>query len=180
MDSGNIMLDHIILYSGEKAIHFISGGKLFVKNSIFYESDVNVDDLISGSSSDVEFINNIFYGNSANTKTDCIDCDNISSGVFSGNKFYNVTDDCIDIGTNSINIVIDHNEAYYSQSMGFSIGENSVASIFRNIVANCNGGIQVHTGSTATIVNNTIYNNEAGIVCYHYDNTPNSEGTAYV
>ena len=179
MDGGNILLDHVTIHSGEKAIHFFNGGKLSVKNSIFYESNANVDDLISGTTSDVEFLDNVFYGNASNTKTDCIDCDYIVSGIFSGNKFYNVSDDCIDIG-NSVNVVIDHNEAYNSQSMGFSVGENSVATIFRNIVSHCNGGIQVHTGSSATIFNNTLYDNQVGVLCYHYDNTINSGGTAYV
>jgi hypothetical protein len=64
--------------------------------------------------------------------------------------------------------------------MGFSIGENSEASIFRNIAAHCNGGIQVHTGATASIVNNTLFDNEVGVLCYHYNNTPNSGGTAHV
>lgn len=180
MDSGNIILNHTDFYSGIKAIHFLNGGKLFVNNSVFYESGVDLDDLISGSSSEVEVMNSVFYCNPLNTKKDCIDADYIPSGHFSGNQFYNVTDDCIDIGTGSSNIGIDYNEFYDSQSFGISVGENSDALVYRNILAHCAGGIQSHTGAIVHAINNTLVDNGIGILCYHYDNTPNTGGTAIV
>jgi hypothetical protein len=180
VDGGNLVMNHAIIHSGLKAIHFINGSKLSISYSTFYESAVDLDDLISGEGSELEIENNIFYGNPLNTKKDGIDADNIIKGVFSWNKFYNISDDCIDIGTNSTNITINHNEMYLSQSMGVSIGENSQAIVYRNIIANCNGGIQVHTGAIADIINNTLYNNETAILGYHYENTPNSGGTAHV
>lgn len=179
-EGGNIFIKHATIYSGKKAISFTAGGNLNVDNCTFYESDLDESDLISGNTTNVEFTNNVFYGNSENDKTDCIDCDGIQSGIFTGNIFYDVTDDCIDIGTNSSGVFIEQNQCYNCESMGISIGESSIAYIGKNIIANCNGGIQVHTDAMATIVNNTLYNNEIGIKCYHYNNTPNTGGSATV
>lgn len=179
-DNGNISLEYTTVYSGEKAISFENGGNILIENCTFYESGKNVNDLISGGGATVVINYNVFYGNPENTKKDCIDCDGVPSGRFTGNVFYDVTDDCIDIGTNSNNIIIEENQLYNCESMGISIGESSMAYIKRNVITNCEGGIQVHTGASALIVNNTLYNNETGVKCYHYDNTPNSGGTANV
>jgi hypothetical protein len=179
-DGGDIKLSYVELYSGEKAISFNNGGNITIENCTFYESDFDGDDLISGHNADVIFINNTFYGNPDNNKRDCIDCKSIDSGTFSDNLFYDITDDCIDIGNESENIFIQNNSMFNCQSMGVSIGESTVASISRNIIAHCSGGIQVHTDAIATIMNNTLFDCEVGIQCYHYDNTSNSGGTAYI
>jgi hypothetical protein len=179
-DNGNISIKYATIYGGEKAISFTNGGNILIENCTFYESDLNVSDFISGNSASVVFTGNIFYGNQANTKKDCIDCKSIPSGKFTGNIFYDVTDDCIDIGNNSSDISIKQNEAYNCESMAISIGESTVANVSRNIIAHCKGGIQVHTDAIALIINNTLYNNEAGIRCYHNDNTPNTGGSANV
>ncbi|RLD52410.1 MAG: hypothetical protein DRJ05_17440, partial [Bacteroidetes bacterium] len=179
-DNGNMHLKYVNIHSGEKAIRFVYGGNLFVENCTFHESDMESSDLISCEGAEVVFSNNTFYGNPANTKKDGIDCGSLLSGEFIRNVFYDITDDCIDIGNNSSNIFIEYNEIYDCESMGISIGEGSVAYISRNIIAHCQGGIQVHTDGIATIINNTLFDNEIGIQCYHYDSTPNSGGTANV
>lgn len=180
LDNSNVSLKHVTVYSGEKAILFVHGGNLLIENCTFYESGKNANDLISGNSSVVEIKNNTFYGNPANTKSDCIDGDEIPSGIFTGNTFYDISDDCIDIGNNSINIYIGQNEAYDCKSMGISIGESSTAYIEGNLLVNCYGGIQVHTEAMATIINNTLYGNETGIRCFHNDDLPGTGGTAEV
>ncbi|RLD62276.1 MAG: hypothetical protein DRJ05_00800, partial [Bacteroidetes bacterium] len=179
-ENGDIHLKHTIIYSGKKAISFSAGGNILIENCIFHESNLDMGDLISGNSANVIFTGNQFYGNQGNNKKDCIDCDGIPSGIFTGNIFYDITDDCIDIGDNSSDIIIERNSFYNCESMGISIGENTVADIRRNIFANCQGAIQVHSGAMATITNNTLYENETGIKCFHYENTPNSGGTANV
>ncbi|NOX48704.1 MAG: T9SS type A sorting domain-containing protein [Chlorobi bacterium] len=178
--NGNIQLKYVDVYSGKKAIQFASAGNLLVKNCVFYESGMDNSDLISCEGSQVVFADNVFYGNPANTKKDAIDCGSLVSGEFNGNVFYDVTDDCIDIGNNSSNVSIERNEMYDCQSMGVSIGESTVATISGNIIAHCQGGIQVHTDGVVAIINNTLFDNEIGIKCYHYDATPNSGGTANV
>jgi hypothetical protein len=179
-DNGNIHLNYVNIYSGKKAIQFTYGGNLLVEHCAFYESDMDNSDLISCEAAELVFTDNVFYGNPENTKKDGIDCGSLVSGKFTKNIFYDITDDCIDIGNNSLNVSIEQNEMYDCQSMGISIGEGTVANINRNIIAHCQGGIQVHTDGIATIVNNTLFDNEVGIKCYHYDTTPNSGGTANV
>ena len=178
-ENGNIHLSNVELHSGEKAISF-TGGNLLIENSTFFESNKDQNDFISGSLANVIFRNNVFFGQPNNDKRDCIDCKNIPSGEFTRNVFYDVSDDCIDIGNNSTNITIENNEMYNCKSMGVSIGENTEAIISRNVIVDCNGGIQVHTDATATIINNTLYGNETGIRCFHNDNNPNSGGSAIV
>ncbi|MCB2219472.1 MAG: CotH kinase family protein [Bacteroidetes bacterium] len=179
-DGGTIKMDQVHIYSGEKALYVHNQSTLKISNCIFTESDLDVNDLISATDSDVEIIDCVFNGNPQNTKRDGIDCDQIYSGIFSGNTFYDISDDCIDIGTNSTNIVIDHNEMYHCQSMGVSIGESSVGTIFRNIIVHCEGGIQVHSEAVAQVINNTLFANNAGVRAFHYDNTPLSGGTAHI
>lgn len=179
-DGGNVSIKYATIYAGEKAISFANGGNILIENCTFFESGQDVNDLISGYGVSVEFTDNVFYGNPENDKKDCIDCDGVPSGRFTGNVFYDVTDDCIDIGDGSTDIFIEENKAYNCESMGISIGEGSVATISRNIIAHSKGGIQIHTDAMATIINNTLYDNEIGIKCYHYDNTPNSGGSAIV
>ena len=179
-DNGNIHLKNVKLYSGKKAISFANGGNILIENCTFYESGLNTDDLISGNSANVVFTDNVFYANQENTKRDCIDCKSIQSGKFTGNIFYDVTDDCIDIGNNSYDITIEKNKAYNCNSMAISIGESTLADISRNIITHCKGAIQVHTDAMATIINNTLFNNEVGIRCYHNDNSSNTAGSAVV
>jgi len=179
-EGGDLIIKQAVIYSGQKAISFSDGGSLTIDNCEFYESDANVSDLVSGYNTDVIIENSVFYCNPENNKKDCIDCDGIDYGLISGNIFYDVSDDGIDIGTNSSNVTIQYNEMYACESMGISIGESSEVTIYRNIITGCNGGIQVHTDAVADILNNTLYNNEVGIRCYHYEDPPYSGGIAFV
>ncbi|HPE58062.1 MAG TPA: CotH kinase family protein [Bacteroidales bacterium] len=178
--NGEIDFENVHILAGRKAIHFYNSAVINISNSVFYESDADLDDLISGTNAIVEIANCKFYGNPNNTKKDGIDCDSIQSGTFTNNEFFDITDDCIDIGTHSSNVIITGNRMFDCQSMGISIGEYSQATISRNIVAGSDGGIQVHTGASAIIINNTLYSNGVGVQAYHYDNTPNSGGEAII
>ena len=177
---GEINLEYIDFYSGDIAIKTSSASVVYINNCDFYESDKNVLDLITFLGSDVEFYNSNIFGNIQNIKKDAIDCGYITSGFFINNKFYNVTDDCIDIGASSNNVIINYNEFYDCLSMSISIGENSIVDIYRNIISNSDGGIQVHSGAETQIINNTIHNSNIGIKAYHYDSTPNSGGMATI
>lgn len=179
-DAGNILLKYVEFYSGEKAISSINGGNLLIENCKFYESDMNTNDLISIYSAPVIITNNKFYGNLDNVNKDCIDCKSVPFGKFIGNLFYDISDDCIDVGENSLDISISQNEMYNCKSMAITIGESSVADIGRNIIAHCQGGVQVHTDAVATMMNNTLYNNEVGIKCFYKEDTPNSGGSVFV
>ena len=179
IDYGNLNLEYTNIYSGTKAIK-TNGGTINIKYCSFYESDKNESDLIEVSGSKIDFHYNSIYGEINNTKTDALDCSYLIYGNFTYNTFNNNSDDCIDIGGYSTNVIIEYNTMKNSKSVGVSIGNNSSAKIFRNIISNCEVGIQSHTNSTANITNNTLYKNKEGIRLYRYTWTANTEGTAYV
>ena len=180
VENGTLQFSYVECWAGEKAISFSGESDINVSHCTFYESNIDLQDLISGNTAYVSFTDNMFYGNPSNTKKDCIDCDGISGGFFSNNIFRDVSDDCIDIGTLSSDVTIMNNEFYNCQSFGISVGEGSMANIYRNILAHNFGAVQVHTDAEVMVVNNTFFDNGTGIQCFHYDNTPNTGGKAYV
>jgi len=129
-----------------------------------------------------KFENCRFFGKKDYSKIDAIDCDNNGSKqlIFAGNRFYNFSDDAIDIGNSSTNVQIYNNLIVNCASMGISIGENSQAVIQRNIVIGCKGGVEIHTGSYGYIDHNTLYANRIGVYCWHNSNSSGSGGTAEV
>jgi len=122
--------------------------------------------------------NNHLTGNPDAGKTDALDLDNISGDTISGNLITMFSDDGIDVGTGSADIVITENTISHCE-MGVSIGENSTALVTRNLVTDCMGGIQSHKGSEVEAVNNTLHNNTMGIRAYHNSTEETSGGTIY-
>jgi parallel beta-helix repeat protein len=118
------------------------------------------------------------------SKQDAIDCDNAGQGLvlFENNTFAEYSDDAIDVGNHSDNVTIRGNKINHCLSMGITVGEGSNALVARNIVSNCNGGIEVHNNATALILNNTLYHNNTGIFGYHASDsgTPTSGATAEI
>ncbi len=123
--------------------------------------------------------NTSLKGNPAAGKTDAIDLDGISGDTISGNIITGYSDDGIDIGTNSSNIVIEENEISFCD-MGISIGENSTALVYKNLLIHSKAGIQSHTGAVVDARLNTIYGNTYGIRAFHNDGESTSGGTIYV
>ncbi|MEZ5195033.1 MAG: right-handed parallel beta-helix repeat-containing protein [Bacteroidales bacterium] len=155
-------------------------GNLLVKNCTVYQSPYYYGDIFSIHHSNTVLENNLIYGPAVAGKSDVIDCDQISFGSILNNTIIGTTDDGIDIGTTSSNVVISGNRIYNCNSMGISIGENSAADVNYNRVVACEAGIQVHTGATAYIDHNTLFDNDVAIRCYHYPDEPNSGGHAIV
>ena len=179
LDHGNLNLEYTNIYSGEKAL-LTSGGIINITHCTFYESDKDESDLIAVFGAQIEFNYNTIYGEINNTKTDAVDCSYLVSGSFTHNIFYNTSDDCIDIGGYSTDINFQYNVMKNGKSAGISIGNNSSAYIYRNIISGCEMGVQSHTNSTVNLSNNTLYGNKEGIRLYHYPWTANTEGVAYV
>ena len=158
----------------------IYGGSIEVVNCKVHFSPYFYSDIFSIHYASTIMAGNIIYGPDDDGKSDVIDCDEISYGNINNNIIFGTTDDGIDIGTGSSEVYIFENEIYNCQSMGISIGENTIAFLDRNIVAGCEAGIQVHSEATAYINNNTLFNNDVSIRCFHYSNEPNSGGHAIV
>jgi len=167
-------------FLGCKSAVTIYGNNLEVKNSIVHYSPYFYGDIFSIHNADTHIEGCLIYGPDDEGKTDIIDCDDINYGVIKNNTLIGTTDDGIDIGTESTNVVVSGNHVYNCASMGISVGENSNALVERNIVVNCKSGIQVHSEAVAHIDHNTLYSNDISIQCYHYSNEPNSGGHAIV
>ena len=100
-------------------------------------------DIISVHGAHSSILNSTFYGPYDAGKSDMIDCDEIPFGFISDNYIYGTTDDGIDIGTGSVNVEIEGNTIINCGSMGISVGESSQAIVEKNIVVNCQAGVQV-------------------------------------
>lgn len=179
MLEGITELNYTEFYS-YKAVVSSNGGELIVRNCTIPQSPFYFGDILSIHHSNTIIENNLIYGPEVFGKTDVIDCDQISSGSILNNTIYGATDDGIDIGTSSSNVVISGNRIFNCNSMGISIGENSVAEVSYNVVVACEAGLQIHSESTAYIDHNTLFDNDVSIRCYHYPDEPNSGGHAIV
>lgn len=120
--------------------------------------------------------NNSLTGNPDVDKTDAIDLDGISGDTISENIISGYSDDGIDIGTYSTNIVVSENQIS-NCDMGISIGEYSTVLVYKNLCINSNAGIQSHTGAVVDAWLNTLYGNIYGIRAFHYDGEESSGGT---
>ena len=123
--------------------------------------------------------NSSLKGNPAAGKTDAIDADGISGDTISGNTISGYSDDGIDIGTYSSNIVVFDN-VISNCDMGVSVGESSTVYMYKNLLINSNAGIQSHTGAIVDSKLNTLYGNTWGIRAFHNDGEINSGGTIYI
>jgi len=117
-----------------------------------------------------------FEGNPSTGKTDAIDLDGIDNDTITGNEIVGFSDDGIDIGTNSKNVVI-HNNIISGCNMGVSVGETSTVVLKGNLLFNNYSGIQSHSGSVINADRNTIYNNKEGLRAFHDNGQTTSGGT---
>lgn len=123
--------------------------------------------------------NSVLSGNPAAGKTDAIDLDRISGDSITGNTIYGYSDDGIDIGTNSSNILVAENRISHCD-MGISVGESSTVLAYKNLCVHSNAGIQSHTGAVVDSRLNTLYANTYGVRAFHNDGETTSGGTIYV
>jgi hypothetical protein len=176
---GSISLNHTHFFDN-RAVVSINGGSIEVLNSYVHYSPFFYGDIFSIHLADTHIENCIIEGPDDDGKTDAIDCDEITYGLLKNNTIFGTTDDGIDIGTESVNVIVTGNRIYNCGSMGISVGEYSEVLIEKNIVVGCLSGIQVHSEAVARIDHNTLFNNEVSIRCYHYSNQSNSGGHAIV
>ncbi|MEA3476907.1 MAG: right-handed parallel beta-helix repeat-containing protein [Bacteroidota bacterium] len=179
-NQGTLIASYLVL---RRAIRFVSsyGDTLIVENCDVAETyRGDGDDCIGVHDANKVIIRNTsLTGNPGAEKTDAIDLDGISDDTISGNTITGYSDDGIDIGTNSTNIVVADNEISYCD-MGISIGENSTALVYKNLLIYSNGGIQSHTGSVVDARLNTLYGNNHGIRAFHDTGEESSGGTITV
>lgn len=118
-------------------------------------------------------------GNPQSGKTDAIDLDGISGDTITGNTITGFSDDGIDIGTQSSNIVITHNVISHCE-MAISIGESTTATVTHNLLTHSASGIQSHTGASVRALQNTLYGNNMALRAYHYPHETTSGGAIHI
>jgi len=166
-----------------RAVRFITsyGDTVLVENCDIADTYGSVgDDCIGVHNAKKLLIRNTkLTGNPAAGKTDAIDLDGISGDTIQGNTIRGYSDDGIDIGTQSSDIVICEN-VVENCDMGVSIGENSTVQVYGNLLIHSNAGIQSHTGAIVHAQQNTIYGNSQGIRAFHNNGELSSGGTIYL
>ena len=172
-----------VLVSNATTAYSINYGVIKLSNCEI--RNISGSDAIHINGPDTAIVNNTYMlGERQLSKQDAIDCDNAGQGLvlFEDNTFAEYSDDAIDVGNQSYNVIIRGNKINHCVSMGITVGEGSKALVERNIVINCNGGIEVHNNASATILNNTLYHNNTGIFGYHASDsgTPTSGASAEI
>jgi len=179
-NQGSFYAKHLVV---RRAVRFVTsyGDTVIVENCDIADTFGGVGDDCIGVHNARKLLirNTTLTGNPAAGKTDAIDLDGISGDTISGNTIQGYSDDGIDIGTLSSDIVICAN-VIENCDMGISIGENSTALVCENLLLHSNAGIQSHTGALVHSQQNTIYGNSYGIRAFHNDGELSSGGTIYV
>ncbi len=166
-----------------RAIRFVDsyGDTLIIEHCDISDTyGVAGDDCIAAHNANKVLIRNTsLIGNPETGKTDAIDLDGVSNDTVSGNIISGFSDDGVDIGTGSSNMVVAENEIH-SCDMGISVGESSTVLAYKNLVSNSYAGIQSHTDAIVEARLNTLYGNTYGIRAFHYDGEESSGGNIYV
>jgi hypothetical protein len=166
-----------------RAVRFVTsyGDTLIIENCDVAETYRGAGDDCIGAHDAQKLIirDNILIGYPEAGKTDAIDLDGISGDTIMGNVISGYSDDGIDIGTNSSNIVVAENRISHCD-MGISVGENSTVLAYKNLCVHSYAGIQSHTGAIVHARLNTLYANTHGIRAFHNDGETSSGGTIHV
>lgn len=179
-NGGSIFASYLFI---RNATRFIAshGDTIVVKNCDVDNTFGTIGDDCIGvhNAKKVLVLNSVFKGNPDSGKTDALDIDAVSDDTISGNTISYFSDDGIDIGTGSPNMVVTDNSISYCD-MGISVGEQSTAKIRGNLLVHCVAGIQSHYGSIVTAQQNTLYGNIQGLRAFHNSNEETSGGTIYI
>ena len=147
-------INHIYLSGQFSAYH----ADIDIKNSLF--KNAQADDSLNIKYANTSITDSHFEENSA----DAIDLDFVT-GLVNSNTFNNNGNDALDLSGSTVSIT--QNKITNSGDKCISIGENSQPQkVDDNLLDSSNIGIEVKDGSTVTITNNTIQNNNIGINAY--------------
>ena len=163
--NSHIILDNILIENVEFPI-YVEGGSISISNSSFTSEFICDYINVKGGNAIIEDC--VFYGQDA-ADTDAIDLDNVVGGIIRNNHIYDFigsNSDGIDIGENSEGIIISSNLIYHSGDKGISIGQESTASIDKNLIIGCDSGIAIKDNAEVIIENNTFFYNDTSISCF--------------
>ncbi|MDA3843499.1 MAG: CotH kinase family protein [Candidatus Kapabacteria bacterium] len=141
----------------------VFSGSFYFNDNIVLGNDSGEGILLSYSKAYT--MNNIFRD-----VPDAIEYVKVSQGEIRDNLVTDSPDDGIDMN-GCENIIVSGNRIFDCADKGISAGHDGFGIskdiiIERNLIVNCSQGICVKSGSTPTIINNTLYNNYYGINCF--------------
>lgn len=179
--SGSFIAKNLIIKNATRFLYSNGGDTIIVNDCKVINTYGTVGDDCIGvhNVSKVQIRNSTFEGNPEAGKTDALDLDGISDDTISGNIIFGFSDDGIDIGTGSKNIVISGN-IIHDCDMAISVGENSTAIVSGNLLTYCVSGIQSHFGSIVSADQNTLHGNIQGLRAFHNSSEETSGGTLLI
>ena len=173
---GSLTMVYVEMSNVSKAIN-ISFGNCLVEHSHF--SEINPGDAIGAYGTSFIFRDNYLEGDLSLAKSDAIDLAAVNGAIVERNTIVDFTDDAIDFGTSSSNVIVRNNTLKNIHSIGVSFGEGTTGKVYRNVLEDCYVGLQSHNGAHMTAYNNTIHDATTGVELFH-GSQANSGGTATV
>lgn len=176
-----IRIEHTAISGGGQPL-YAKGGSAYIGYSNFHTFNAcnGFISLYQMTAPVVEYCT--FQGNRA-PDTDAIDLKTITNGLIRHNHiygFFGSNCDGIDLGIYAVNNRIEYNRIHDCTDKGISIGSQSDALIFRNVIYDCDMGVAVKDSlATAYLDQNTFFGNNHAVACYE-KSTVRGGGTAYV
>lgn len=152
-----------------KAPLIARGGSAWLAHSIFH-TDISCNGFVSLYNMEAPLIEYCAFGGNRAVNTDGIDLKGITNGVVQHNEvsgFLGSNCDGIDLGIYSRNVLVAHNRIHDCSDKGISIGSQSDARIYRNVIYDCDLGVAVKDSlAVAYLDQNTLYGNRHAVACY--------------
>ncbi len=161
-----LKMDHIKLIDVLDNPIFARYSHIELKNSIIHS-------IVTGDGINVKqgyaLVDNCeFYGDDE-VDMDGIDFDGITGGYIANcviHHYKGDNNDGLDIGESCADLVIENNFIHHCYDKGISVGQRSTASLYNNLVTNCNIGIAIKDQSEIDIDQHVFYANEVDIAAY--------------
>ena len=177
----DIRLQYCTIQDGMMPL-YANGGSMFIGHSYFhtYNSCNGFISLYNMEAPVVEY--STFPGNRA-ADTDGIDLKGVNNAIIRHNEVYGFLGsncDGIDLGIYSQNNLLTYNIIHDCTDKGISIGSQSNAQVFRNVIYDCQLGVAVKDSlAIAYIDQNTFFGNNIAVSCYE-KSTLRGGGQAYI
>jgi len=172
-NEANIKLYYLVNEGSNRFLSATGGDTIIISHCRIFSTATagNGLDCIAAHDSKRVTIDSILLTGSGGTiaggsKNDAIDLDAVDSCFIFNNTVSHFSDDAVDIGTQTKYADIENNILSYT-NFGVTVGEQSVAWLYKNISIGNDGGIQSHNGAIVSGSNNILYSNTDGIECYH-------------
>ncbi len=179
--NANIRFEHSDISDGGPPF-YAEGGNVYIGNSAFHTLNP-CNGFISLNNINNPIVEDCSFNGNKATDTDALDLKGVTNAVVKNNYIHDFSGtncDGIDFGINSVNNIVENNIIYNCTDKGISIGSQSNATIYRNLIYDCGLGIGVKDSSSVAYLNqNTFYRNHHSIACYE-KSTLRGGGKAFI